>query len=151
MSDESRRILEMLAQGKVTVEQADQLLHAVGETKQDAPGPSAPREEPKPGEQPRPRFLRITVHKDATADKREKNVTIRIPLSLVRGGMRLPTMIPGISEKISERLREKGIHVDFTKLDPDKLDELLKELGELTVDVDKGADKRKEQVRITCE
>ena len=151
MNDESRRILEMLAQGKVTVDEADQLLRAVGETKEQAPGPSAAPEEPRTGEQAKPRFLRITVHKDATPEKREKNVTIRIPLSLVRGGMRLPSMVPGITEKISERLREKGINIDLTKLDPEKLEELLKDLGEMIVDVDKGGDKRKEQVRIICE
>jgi hypothetical protein len=31
MSDETRRILELLAQGKVTVDEADQLLRAIGQ------------------------------------------------------------------------------------------------------------------------
>lgn len=56
-------------------------------------------------------------------------------------------MIPGCGEAITERLREKGIDIDLARLDQVQLEDLLKDMGELTVDVDKG----KAQVLITCE
>lgn len=61
--------------------------------------------------------------------------------------MRLGAMIPGCGEAITERLREKGIDIDLARLDQVQLEDLLKDMGELTVDVDKG----KAQVLITCE
>ncbi len=62
--------------------------------------------------------------------------------------MRLGAMIPGpAGDRLTERLREKGLDIDFRKLDPANLEAILKDLGELTIDVDQG----KAQVRITCE
>ncbi len=39
MSDETRRVLDLLAQGKITVDEADQLPSAIGRT----PAPESPR------------------------------------------------------------------------------------------------------------
>ena len=143
MSDDSRRILDLLAQGKITVDEADQLLRALGST--GAAPATPPAGEPH---EPRARYLRIAVHKAANQWRPEKQVNIRVPLSIVRSGIRLGAIIPGYAgDEITRRLRERGIDVDLSKLDQAELENLLKNLGELTVDVDKG----KAQVRITCE
>jgi hypothetical protein len=137
MSEETRRVLEMLSQGKVTVEEADQLLRAVG----------APRVEPTP-DQATPRFFRITVNQPAKDGGRAETVNVRVPMSVVRGGLRLGSLIPGLmGERTRQRLRDKGVDVDFAKLDFTQLDALMKDLGELTIDVDD----RDSQVRIRCE
>jgi len=143
MSDDTRRVLDLLAQGKITVAEAEQLIAALGAT----PGHSATpgEQEPDPS---RSRYLRVAVHKAASDRRPEKDVSIRVPLSLVRSGMRLGAMIPGpAGERLTERLREKGIDIDLARLDPAHLETMLKNLGELTIDVDQG----KAQVRITCE
>ena len=170
MSDETRRILDLLAQGKITVDDADQLLRAVGSPQ---PEPAASREShahddwthwspggwrgffggigavPVPGpDRSGPRYLKIAVHEPAADGRREKHVNIRVPVALVRGGMRLGAIIPGYAgDDITRRLRERGFDVDLSKLDEAALDKMLKNLGEMTVDVDDG----KAQVRITCE
>jgi hypothetical protein len=108
MSDESRRVLEMLSQGKVTVEEADQLLAAL------APPPAASA---KPGvaagESSAPKYLRITVTRtrgglgeEASARRswmwpgyegeHRKEVTMRVPITLLKNGMRLGAILPGI-------------------------------------------------------
>ena len=163
MSDETRRILDLLAQGKITVDDADQLLRAIGSPEPEATA-AADHAERKArgwrgvlgigaarlssGDATGARYLRIEVHKHATEGRAAKDVNIRVPVALVRGGMRLGAIIPGYAgEDIKSRLRERGFDVDLSKLDQAALEQLLDNFGEMTVDVDKG----KAHVRITCE
>jgi hypothetical protein len=140
MSDDTRRILDLLAQGKITVDEADRLIAAVGE---QAAAPKA--EECEPGKL---RYLRITVHKPANERCGDKDVNIRVPIAMVRGGMRLGAMIPGlVGDQLRAKLREQKLDMDFSKLDPAALESVLKDLGEMNIDIDSG----KAQVRITCE
>ena len=45
--------------------------------------------------------------------------------------MRLGALIPGMAgEQVSARLRERGLDIDFSKLDAAAIEEVLKELGE---------------------
>lgn len=143
MSDETRRVLDLLAQGKITVDEADRLLRALGTS---ASNPAASQS--GGGESAHPRFLRIVVHKAANERTPEKDVSIRVPLSIVRSGIRLGAIIPGFAGKrVAERLRERGLGVDFSRLDYPELESMLKEMGEVNIDVDDG----KAQVRVTCE
>jgi hypothetical protein len=142
MSDETRRVLDLLAQGKITVDEADQLLRALN----DQP----PRSDVPPGSDvppAKPRFIRIHVHKPGREGREGKDVNIRVPMSILRGGMRLGTMIPGLQDRVSARLRERGMDIDLAKLDPAVLESMLSELGEVNIDVGGTG----EQVRITCE
>jgi hypothetical protein len=77
----------------------------------------------------------------------EKEVTIRVPIALVKSGMRLGAIVPGLAgEQFAASLRARGIDVDhLSKLDPAEIDALLKNLGE--VDIDAG----NAQVHISCE
>jgi len=87
MSEETRQVLEMLSAGKVTVEEAQQLLSAVGS------GPSTfGMDETKPA----PRYFRILVNKPAREGKKAEAVNIRVPMTVVRGGLRLGAFIPGM-------------------------------------------------------
>ena len=143
MSDETRRVLDMLAQNKITVEEADQLLRAIG-------GPSRPEAAPKTDADTarKPRFIRIAVHKSANGRDTNKDVNIRVPLAIVRSGMRLGAILPGIvGEKVTAHLRERGLDVDLSKLDPAMIESLLTELGDVAIDVDSN----EAQVRISCE
>jgi SHOCT-like protein len=163
MSDESRRVLEMLSQGKVTVEEADQLLAAL------APPPAASAQPAAAGrEAAAPKFLRITVTRTrggsgeegggrrswmwpGYADEHRKEVTMRVPITLLKNGMRLGAILPGIyGEGLRAHLRERGVGIDPTKLDAATIDELVREFGEMNIDIDSGRS-RKAQVRITCE
>jgi hypothetical protein len=143
MSDDTRRVLELLSQGKVSVDEADQLLRAltdqgnrVDASKGDAASTPA-----------KPRFMRIHVHKPGKEGHKDKDVNIRVPLAVIRGGMRLGTMIPGLHASMNARLRERGIDVDLSKIDPAVLESMLSDMGEINIDVEQSG----EQVRITYE
>src|SRR5664279_1547075 len=139
MSEDRKRVLEMLATGKVTVDEAERLLSALGEAPPPTTASNAAAAPPRPG-----RFFRIVVRKTGNEGP-GKNVDIRIPLSLVKGGMRLGAMIPGCGEAVTEKLKKQGINLDVTKLDPDQLESVLHDLGEM--DIDDG----KSHVRISYE
>lgn len=175
MSDEQRRVLDLLAQGRITVDGADQLLRALTaqrgtEASAASAGDSAPadagttlHDKPNrkwqgmfgfgavkvpPTERPGARYLKIEVHKPAAGGREEKNVNIRVPIALVRGGMRLGTIIGfHADDKVQQQLCEHGFDLDLSKIDKADIDNLLNNLGEMTLNVDKG----KSQVRISCE
>ncbi len=142
MSDETRRVLDLLAQGKVTVEEAEQLLQALKE--QSVKQESAAKSDT--GGPVKPRFMRIQVHKPGKDGGRDKDVNIRVPMAVLRGGLRLGTMIPGFHASIGARLRDSGIALDLSKIDPAALESLLVDMGELNIDNQDG-----ESVRITYE
>jgi hypothetical protein len=171
MSEESRRVLDLLTQGKITVDEADRLLAAIGagSTGSTAAGAKSAAKGTATGEAPSPKFLRITITRTGswTGDDGEqarrsrmwpghegggnREVTVRVPVALVRNGMRLGAMIPGLTGgRLQARLRERGVDVDLSKIDPDTIDQLLSEFGEINIDIvsERGG---KAQVRITCE
>ena len=144
MSDDTRRVLELLSQGKISVDEADQLLRALKDqgTRADA----SPKSETA-STQAKPRFIRIHVRKPGKDGREDKDVNIRVPLAVIRGGMRLGTMIPGLHASMNARLRERGIDVDLSKIDPAALESMLSDMGEINIDVEQSG----EQVRITYE
>jgi hypothetical protein len=144
MSDETRRILELLAQGKITVDEADQLLRAMG-TEPRATTSAPPGD--RAGERPKPRYLKIAVRRPAGDGAVGKDVTIRVPLGIVRSGIRLGAIIPAFAgEQATARMREQGLDVDFSKLDSAAIDSMLNDF-EMDIDSDSG----RKTVRISCE
>jgi hypothetical protein len=134
MSEETRKVLEMLSNGKVSVQEAEQLLQAVA-------APSATTEDKKV----EPQYFRILVNKPAREGKKAENVNIRVPMTVVRGGLRLSALFPGMLGKKKIQL-DNGGELDLSKVTYTDLEAMIKDIGELTVDVDGDA-----QVRIRCE
>ena len=137
MSTERRQVLEMLAEGKITAEDAEKLL---GKLNGADPSPSeVPESRPGGGTRDgNPKFLRVVV------DSHDGDqVNVRVPLALVRTGIKLSTMLPSHA---NESLEEHGI--DLSKMSGLEGEELVEALKELTVDVD-SADGDK--VRVFCE
>jgi hypothetical protein len=134
-TDETRQVLEMLSQGKVSVQEAEQLLQAVA----TGAGAGEKRAEPK--------YFRVTVTQPAVDGKKSQNVNIRVPMTVVRGGLRLGALIPTMLPK-KKILLGNGTELDLSKVTYEDLEGLIKDIGELTVDVD---DEEGKQVRIRCE
>lgn len=141
MSEDRRKILEMLSEGKINVDEAENLLAAI----------SQPSSEPEKGEKPQkkdfPKYLRVVVEPGPSSVKHEK-VNIRVPFNLLRAGIKLASLVPvDVQGKVNEHLKEKGVNFDISNITPDNLEELLMHLNDLTVDVDS----KEEKVRIFCE
>ena len=135
MSEETRQVLEMLSQGKINVQEAEQLLQAVGLPPQDAAG----------DRKVEPRYFRILVNKPPRDGRKAENVNIKVPMTVVRGGLRIGALFPGILARKKVQLGN-GAELDLSKVTYADLEAMIKDIGELTVDVDGDA-----QVRIRTE
>ncbi|HEV2217581.1 MAG TPA: hypothetical protein VGV88_08405 [Candidatus Dormibacteraeota bacterium] len=136
MTENTRQVLEMLAEGKITTEEADRLISALREQ------PSAPGAAPAK----KPRYLRVIVDSNDSGEGPVK-INIRVPLMLLRAGVRLASVIPPqAQERVNKALREQGVDFDITTIKPENLEELIDELKDLTVDIEQQRDDVKVKV-----
>jgi hypothetical protein len=145
MSEERRRILQMLSDGKVTVPEAEQLLDAVGHSAASdaAPGDEGPKTEAKR------KYLTIEVRsKSGSAEGKRENVNVRVPLVLLRSGLKLASIMPSEARcKVEGALAEKGVGFQISDLSPEAIDELMEGMRDLSIHVDSDD----ETVRVFCE
>jgi len=139
MSEDRRKILEMLAEKKITAEEADRLIAALSST--GAGGEIASGGKPK--------YLRVLVDTNDPLDGPTK-VNVRVPIQLLRAGVKLTGLIPAVArEHMNEAMREQGVNFDVNQIKPENLDELIDQLNDLSVDVDQAQTNTK--VRVFCE
>jgi len=148
MSEDRVRILNMLAEGKITAEEAERLLDALeSRTPNSAATESAPsaiKGDPTPLLNALPKFLHVKVD----GEEGEK-VDVKVPLALVRSGLKLTSLIPPQAmDQINEQMAQSGMSIDFTNFKPEDIDELIEALREMEVNVD---GKNGEKVRVYAE
>lgn len=119
-SEEGKQVLQLLAEGKIDVEQAYRLLRALGDVEDGAPRPPRAPFAPLPPTPPIPpvppslgrgRILRIRVTEDG-----EQKVNVAIPLAIARvGKMKLASsgLVRGHLGKFGIDLDELLRTVDF--------------------------------------
>jgi hypothetical protein len=124
----------MLAQGKITAEEAEQLLDALdtragGAT---ASGEPAIKGDPGPLIEALPKFLYVKVNSE-----NGDTVDVKIPVALVRSGLKLTSLIPPQAmDQINSSMSEQGMSIDFSNLKPEDIDELVEALREMEINVD---------------
>jgi hypothetical protein len=158
MNENRRQILEMLAAGKVTADEAERLITAL-ESGSDAtggeysgPASSANRGNPATVKT-RAKYLRVLVEadEDMTGMKGPTTVNVRVPMQLLRAGVRLASLIPPQAhDKLDEALSSHGVPLTLSQIKPENLEELIDHLEDLTVDVNT-SDEGKTKVRVFCE
>jgi SHOCT-like domain len=153
MNDHRRQILEMLSAGKITADEAERLIAAL---EREGPPPASGNGSQPPGF--KAKYLRVLVDSDNGGNPYHGpiKVNIRVPMQLLRAGVRLAGLIPPQArEHVNEALRERGIPFDLSQIKPDNLQELVDQLNDLTIDVDVdnkgGFGAEKVKVRVFCE
>lgn len=140
MNPDRLRILKMLSDGKISADEAERLLDALGA--KPAAADAAPSATTAP-----PRYFRVLVDAADGHDGPTK-VNVRVPMQLLRAGVRLSALIPPAArDEVNAAMARQGLTFDINQLKPENLDELVASLGELTVDVDSDA----ARVRVFCE
>jgi len=133
MSAETRKVLEMLAERKITAEEADKLLEKLS---------AQPAAEAKPEEasasSSKPRFLRIVVDRPG-----QEQINVRMPLASMRTGTHLLAVLP---PRVNEKLAELGIDLSAARAMNDK--EWANTVENMNIDIEKGNGKK---VKIFCE
>jgi len=141
MNEQRRQILQMLAEGKITADEAERLINALEREQPELPPGAASR--PKP----RPKYLRVVVV-DNSGDDGPSRVNVRVPLQLLRAGVRLTSIIPPQAlTMINAKLSKSGVPIDLSELKPQQLEELIDQLDEVSIDVDDPDSK----VQVFCE
>lgn len=133
MGDDRSRILDLLAAGKITTEEAGRLLDALGTGAGERAGTEASAQPgAKAGSGSIPKFLYVKV-----VSVKGDNVNVKIPLSLVRAGLKLTSLIPPqAADQINKTMAEKGMSFDLSSLKPEDLEDVIQSLREMEVNVD---------------
>jgi len=147
MSDNKKKILEMLGKNKISADDAYRLLSAVdgGEGRRESTGRAETAAKSKA------KYLRVTVLPNPESDRSGScdRVNIRVPMSLIRAGIKLTSLIPSEArDKVNLALHEKGIDFDVRNMKPEDIEELIGALSDLEVDV---VSKNGESVRVFVE
>lgn len=132
--DNKKKILEMLAKGKISPDDAYRLLSAIDtdtETREEKPaGETVVKNKPK--------YLRVNVFPDPENEQtgRVDRVNVRVPMTLIRAGIKLTSLIPPEAlDKMNGALKEKGINFDMRSIKSEDIEELIDALADLEVDV----------------
>jgi len=137
MSEDRKRILAMLADGKISVDEAERLIDAIG-------GPAASDGTARASSAPRYFRVEVDTHEPGSPTK----VNVRVPMQLLRAGVRLSALIPPRArDEVNAAMAGQGIPFDINRLKPENLEELIEHLSDFTVDVDQEHGK----VRVYCE
>jgi hypothetical protein len=129
MNNNQKKILEMLAAGKISVAEAERLLSL-----------TQPEE---PGEPPKkiPKYLRvlITPLPDGHEPNKYENVNVRVPMALLRAGIRLASIIPPAAyDDVDSALKGKGLQMDLRDIKPENIEELIAALSDMEVNIEDG-------------
>lgn len=137
MNEERKKVLEMLAEGKISADEAERLIDAL-ESKATETSPQTALTKTL---DTLPQYLFVKVD-SVDGDK----VNIRVPLKLVKAGIKLKALLPqDAQDKINAKLNEKGIDLDDFKAENFK--DILDGLSEFEMKVD---EKKGDKVRIYC-
>lgn len=134
MNGDRRRVLDMLAAGNISIDEADLLLG------HDTAFASESNTRT-------PKFLRLVLEPGDQAANRRK-VNIRVPLGLLRSGVQIARSIP--MEKRGPMTIALGTHslaLDLSGVDAENVDEFMAQFKDLTTDIDR----KDETLRLFCE
>lgn len=148
MSDNKKKILELLDNKKISVDEAMRLLRAVesGGKSSEVTGGIGELAK-KVGN--RIKYLRVIVENPKGNSMEDpERVNVRVPVSLIRAGMKFTSLIPQeAAAQVEGALKQKGINLNVKNIKDEDIDELIEALAELEVDVDGGDGK----VRVFAE
>jgi hypothetical protein len=135
MSRERTKVLQMVADGTITPEEGEKLLSRLDRAGRTEASDEGGSEDSDRRSGPL-KYLRVVVDG-------EDKVNIRVPIALIRTGIKLSTLMP---LSASKNLSDHGIDLSqFNNLDGEELTEALRELH-VEVDSEDG-----DVVRVFCE
>ena len=141
MDPDRRSILQMLADGKVSADEAERLIAAMERNGALPPAMTS-------GRNGSPKYLRVLIDTDEPGQGGPTKVNIRVPMALLRAGVRLTSLMPPQArEHINAEMAKTGVPFDIGQMRPENLEDMLDQLNDLQVDVDQ----ERTKVRVFCE
>lgn len=144
MSAETKKVLEMLAAGKISSEDAERLLDKLSGAAQPSQAGTESSQTTNTGGTAgapgaaRPRYVRIQIDRPGKDD-----IDMRVPLSSMRGGRHWMAFLP---IRLADKLHEYGL--DFGVLENMNDEDFRRAMDRMNVDIQSRSGKR---VRIYAE
>jgi hypothetical protein len=146
MNENRRQILNMLAASKITAEEAERLIAALESSgspgAENTVGTASSHSTGNGGRSDtlknHAKYLRVLVEAEqgANGNKGPVSVNIRVPMKLLRAGVRLASLIPAQAHQhLDEALSQHGVPLTLSQIKPENLEELIDHLEDLTIDV----------------
>ncbi len=141
MNDQRKQILEMLGGGKISADEAERLLDVLNEGAAEDAVPIGGNGEKKP------KYLHVKVNSEEGSGHGHGNVDIKVPLALLKAGIKLGTLMPErAKDKFHSHLADKGIDLDLKNMDSEKIEQLVRALQDNPIEIESD----KESVKIFC-
>jgi hypothetical protein len=147
MTENRKKILEMLADNKISVDDAYRLLNTIDSAESGRESTPKTRTAVKD----KPKYLRVTIVPDPEHEHSNDvdRVNVRVPMSLIRSGIKLTSLIPTEArDKVDGALKEKGIDFNMRNMKPEDIEDIIESLSELEVDI---ISSKGEKVRVFVE
>ncbi|MEU4222776.1 hypothetical protein AB0F17_00665 [Nonomuraea sp. NPDC026600] len=129
MNEQRKDILGMLAESKITAEEAEQLITAL----ERAQPPTATSLAARP--KGKAKYLRVMMEFAEEGDESGR-LNVRVPLQLLRAGVQLVALIPPRAlERANAELDKAGVPFDLAQLRPEQLEALVEHLDETIVEL----------------
>ncbi len=147
MAENQKRILEMLANREISADEAQRML---GASEPEVGKAETPTKEEAGRVKAKPKYLRVTVQPGSghENDAGAERVNVRVPLALVRSGIKFASVLPrDVGDRVEDTLKGRGIGLDLRNLNADDLDDLIEALADLEVDVES----KEEKVKVFVE
>ncbi|MFG6191734.1 hypothetical protein [Nonomuraea sp. JJY05] len=140
MSEHRKDILAMLAEGKITVEEAERLIVALEQAQ--PPTAAGPPARPKG----RAKYLRVVM--EFVNEGEAERLNVRVPLQLLRAGVQLAALVPTQAlDRANAELSKSGVPFDLKQLKPEHLEALVEHLDETIVELEMADG----HLRVFCE
>jgi len=135
MSDNQKRILQMLAEGKISVEEATRLLSLVSTESGSTVNQTSFNSESK--HSLKYLYVQVEPKEGHQKDAEHSRVNIRIPIGLIRAGIKLKALIPPqVADDVNRAIKDKGFNFDIREIKDEYLEELINALGDTEINVD---------------
>jgi DUF4097 and DUF4098 domain-containing protein YvlB len=134
MNEEVLRILEMVKSGRITPEEGEKLLSAIGQGSEEGKTPAGKRT-----------MLRVRVDVKDPEKSEQAKVNVNVPLAIAKKAMGLLSLIP---KEAKAELEQSGI--DLSQIDLKGLIEMFEdgEINEDLVDIVTGDERKGATVKV---
>ena len=132
MVESKQKILQMLAENKISTEEATRLLELVSGSGEETVSGTVTAVGKK-----KSKYLRVMVEPREDGNEDFDKINIRVPMALIHSGMKFSKLIPQEHVKhVDDALSDKGVNFSLNNLKDDDIDELITALSDLEVNVE---------------
>lgn len=140
MNEEKLKVLNMIAEGKISAEEGGKLLEALDKKDEKKAEPIEVKKE-------KGNINYLFVDINPKSENSSEKVHIKVPLALVRAGVNIASMLPtDVQDTVNSAMDEKGMKFDLSSIKPENIEELIQSLEEMEVNIDSD----ESTVRVYC-